>query len=166
MADKEVKFTKDEMSQLTELQQTYAAVQNTLGQLSVSRIRFAVAASPNEKRVKLIGEVVSSVHLTPRVSASLSASGAGVLKSASTEEFGSRNTMSLSPRESGGLSVRTSSDGVAVGTSTGVAVGTGTFVRTGVFVGTEVAVVTEAIFGSVAGVGATSLTITRGVGVG
>ena len=42
MADnKEVKFTKDEMSQLTELQQTYAAVQNTLGQLSVSRIRLS-----------------------------------------------------------------------------------------------------------------------------
>jgi len=41
MADKEVKFTEDEMSQLTELQQTYAAVQNTLGQLSVSRIRLS-----------------------------------------------------------------------------------------------------------------------------
>ena len=41
MADKEVKFTKDEMSQLTELQQTYAAVQNTLGQLSVSSIRLS-----------------------------------------------------------------------------------------------------------------------------
>ena len=41
MADnKEVKFTEDEMKQLTELQQTYAAVQNTLGQLSVSRIRL------------------------------------------------------------------------------------------------------------------------------
>ena len=41
MADKEVKFTEDEMKQLTELQQTYAAVQNTLGQLSVSRIRLS-----------------------------------------------------------------------------------------------------------------------------
>ena len=41
MADKEVKFTEEEMSQLTELQQTYAAVQNTLGQLSVSRIRLS-----------------------------------------------------------------------------------------------------------------------------
>ena len=42
MADnKEVKFTPDEMKQLTELQQTYAAVQNTLGQLSVSRIRLS-----------------------------------------------------------------------------------------------------------------------------
>ena len=40
MADKEVKFTEEEMKQLTELQQTYAAVQNTLGQLSVSRIRL------------------------------------------------------------------------------------------------------------------------------
>jgi len=41
MADTEVKFTKEEMNQLTELQQTYAAVQNTLGQLSVSRIRLS-----------------------------------------------------------------------------------------------------------------------------
>ena len=42
MADNNsVKFTKDEMNQLTELQQTYAAVQNTLGQLSVSRIRLS-----------------------------------------------------------------------------------------------------------------------------
>ena len=41
MADnKEVKFTKDEMSQLTELQQTYATVQNTFGQLAVSRVRL------------------------------------------------------------------------------------------------------------------------------
>ena len=41
MADKEVKYTEEEMKQLTELQQTYAAVQNTLGQLSVSRIRLS-----------------------------------------------------------------------------------------------------------------------------
>ena len=40
MADNEVKFTSEEMKQLTELQQTYAAVQNTFGQLSVSRIRL------------------------------------------------------------------------------------------------------------------------------
>ena len=41
MADKEVKFTEDEMKILTELQQTYATVQNTLGQLSVNRIRLS-----------------------------------------------------------------------------------------------------------------------------
>ena len=41
MADnKEVKFSEDEMKQLTELQQTYATVQNTFGQLSVNRIRL------------------------------------------------------------------------------------------------------------------------------
>ena len=36
----EVKFTQEEMNQLTELQQTYAAVQNAFGQLSVNRIRL------------------------------------------------------------------------------------------------------------------------------
>ena len=40
MAD-EVKFTEEEMKQLNELQQTYTAVQNTLGQLSVSKIRLS-----------------------------------------------------------------------------------------------------------------------------
>ena len=39
--NKDVKFTEDEMGKLTELQQTYAAVQNTFGQLSVSRIRLS-----------------------------------------------------------------------------------------------------------------------------
>ena len=39
--DNEVKFTEDEMNTIKELQQTYAAVQNTLGQLSVSRIRLS-----------------------------------------------------------------------------------------------------------------------------
>ena len=38
--DKEVKFTEDEMNTIQGLQQTYATVQNTLGQLSVSRIRL------------------------------------------------------------------------------------------------------------------------------
>ena len=36
----EVKFSQEEMSQLTELQQTYATIQNTFGQLSVNRIRL------------------------------------------------------------------------------------------------------------------------------
>ena len=38
--DKEVKFVEDEMNTIKGLQQTYATVQNTLGQLSVSRIRL------------------------------------------------------------------------------------------------------------------------------
>ena len=36
----EVKFSQEEMSQLTELQQTYTTIQNTFGQLSVNRIRL------------------------------------------------------------------------------------------------------------------------------
>ena len=40
MADKEVKFTEDEMKQLNTLQQGYVNIQNALGQLSVSRIRL------------------------------------------------------------------------------------------------------------------------------
>ena len=36
----EVKFSQEELSQLTELQQTYATIQNTFGQLSVNRIRL------------------------------------------------------------------------------------------------------------------------------
>ena len=36
----EVKFSQEEMNQLTELQQTYATIQNTFGQLSVNRIRL------------------------------------------------------------------------------------------------------------------------------
>ena len=40
MADKEVKFTEEEMKQINELQQTYVNLQNALGQLSVNRIRL------------------------------------------------------------------------------------------------------------------------------
>ena len=36
----ETKFTKDEMKQINELQQSYANSQNALGQISVSRIRL------------------------------------------------------------------------------------------------------------------------------
>ena len=36
----EVKFSQEEMSQLTELQQTYTTIQNTFGLLSVNRIRL------------------------------------------------------------------------------------------------------------------------------
>ena len=35
----EVKFSQEEMSQLTELQQTYTTIQNTFGQLAISRVR-------------------------------------------------------------------------------------------------------------------------------
>ena len=55
MADKEVKFTQEEMNQLTELQQTYTAVQNAFGQLSVSRIRLdqeVTAADEAEDRLR------------------------------------------------------------------------------------------------------------------
>tara|TARA_Y100001963_G_C6592884_1_gene358788 strand:+ start:301 stop:606 length:306 start_codon:yes stop_codon:yes gene_type:complete len=40
MADKEVKFTEDEMKQITELQGTYVNLQNALGQLNINRIRL------------------------------------------------------------------------------------------------------------------------------
>ena len=40
MADKEVKFTEDEMKQINTLQQGYVNLQNALGQLSVNRIRL------------------------------------------------------------------------------------------------------------------------------
>ena len=40
MADKEVKFTEEEMKQINVLQQGYVNLQNVLGQLSVSRIRL------------------------------------------------------------------------------------------------------------------------------
>ena len=40
MADKEVKFTEDEMKQINVLQQGYVNLQNALGQLGVSRIRL------------------------------------------------------------------------------------------------------------------------------
>ena len=36
----EVKFTEDEMKQITTLQQSYVNIQNILGQLSVSRMRL------------------------------------------------------------------------------------------------------------------------------
>ena len=36
----EVKFTEEEMKSINELQQTYAGVQNALGQVGVSRIRL------------------------------------------------------------------------------------------------------------------------------
>ena len=40
MANKEVKFTKEEMEQIEELQQTYVGLQNALGQMGVARIRL------------------------------------------------------------------------------------------------------------------------------
>ena len=40
MADKEVKFSEDEMKQIGDLQKTYVNLQNILGQLGVSRIRM------------------------------------------------------------------------------------------------------------------------------
>ena len=40
MADKEVKFTEEEMEQIGELQKGYMNLQNALGQLSVNRIRL------------------------------------------------------------------------------------------------------------------------------
>ena len=40
MAEQEVKFTEDEMKHINTLQQGYVNVQNTLGQLSVNRIRL------------------------------------------------------------------------------------------------------------------------------
>ena len=39
MADKEIKFTEEEMKSLGELQQTYAGVQQALGGVSVQRMR-------------------------------------------------------------------------------------------------------------------------------
>ena len=40
MANKEVKFTEDEMKQVNDLQGTYVNLQNALGQLSMNRIRL------------------------------------------------------------------------------------------------------------------------------
>ena len=40
MADKEVKFTEEEMKQINVLQQGYVNLQNVLGQLGVNRIRL------------------------------------------------------------------------------------------------------------------------------
>ena len=40
MADKEVKFTEDEMKEINALQQTYVSIQNNLGQLNLNRIRL------------------------------------------------------------------------------------------------------------------------------
>ena len=40
MANNEVKFTEDEMKEISKLQQTYLALQNTLGQVGVARIKL------------------------------------------------------------------------------------------------------------------------------
>ena len=40
MADKEVKFTEEEMKEINTLQQSYINIQNNLGQLSLNRIRL------------------------------------------------------------------------------------------------------------------------------
>ena len=57
MADKEVKFTEDEMKQISELQSTYLNIQNTLGQLSVSRIRLEKQLTDlNSTESNVIGE--------------------------------------------------------------------------------------------------------------
>jgi len=40
MAEQEVKFTEEEMKTISNLQQIYVNLQNTLGQLSVTRIRL------------------------------------------------------------------------------------------------------------------------------
>ena len=40
MADTDVRFTGEEMNDISSLQQTYVNIQNTLGQIQVSRIRL------------------------------------------------------------------------------------------------------------------------------
>ena len=40
MAENEVKFTEEEMKEITNLRQTYVGIQNALGQVSVARIRL------------------------------------------------------------------------------------------------------------------------------
>ena len=40
MADKEVKFSEDEMKQVGDLRETYANLQSALGQVSVQRLRL------------------------------------------------------------------------------------------------------------------------------
>ena len=45
MADKEIKFTEEEMKGLAELQQTYAGVQQALGGVSVQRMRVEAQLS-------------------------------------------------------------------------------------------------------------------------
>ena len=40
MANKEVKFTEDEMKEINTLQQIYVSIQNNLGQLNLNRIRL------------------------------------------------------------------------------------------------------------------------------
>ena len=40
MANKEVKFTEDEMKQINDLQQGYLGVQNAFGQVNVNRLRL------------------------------------------------------------------------------------------------------------------------------
>jgi len=39
MADKEIKFTPEEMTEVSKLQETYVTLQNGLGQIGVNRIR-------------------------------------------------------------------------------------------------------------------------------
>ena len=55
MADKEVKFTEEEMKQISTLQQSYVNLQNALGQLGVARIRLEQQLTEldvNEESVK------------------------------------------------------------------------------------------------------------------
>jgi len=40
MANKEVKFTEDEMKQINDLQQGYLGIQNAFGQVNVNKIRL------------------------------------------------------------------------------------------------------------------------------
>ena len=57
----EVKFTEEEMKTISELQQTYAVVQNTLGQLSISRIRLEQdLVNLNEAESKLKGDFATN----------------------------------------------------------------------------------------------------------
>ena len=39
MADKEIKFTSEEMAEVSKLQETYVTLQNGFGQISVNRLR-------------------------------------------------------------------------------------------------------------------------------
>ena len=49
MAEKDVRFTGEEMTDINSLQQTYVNIQNTMGQVQVSRIRLEQQLSDLDK---------------------------------------------------------------------------------------------------------------------
>ena len=66
MADKDVKFTEDEMKQIQGIQKEYVDVQRELGQLSISRLRLETQVDSLDNREDELKNTFKSLQESER----------------------------------------------------------------------------------------------------